>query len=147
VAALENSWLFPLVEAAHLIGVAILVGTSVLVDLRLLGLGLRRLSAAGLARDLEVWTRTGLGVVLLTGPALFGSNIDRYGANPAFLFKLIVLAAALGVHFGVRRPFLERSGGDEGPSDRLARGIAVASTLLWTLVVLGGRGIADFDIY
>ncbi|MFP8875322.1 MAG: DUF6644 family protein, partial [Myxococcota bacterium] len=50
-----SSWLFPVVEAAHLVGLALLGGSLLLVDLRLLGFGLKERSAAYLVDQLRPW--------------------------------------------------------------------------------------------
>ena len=131
---LSNSWLFPVIETIHTIGLAVLIGTIVLVDLRLLGLGVRSQRVSDLAAGLAAWTRAGFAAMLVTGPVLFTSDTTRYLKNPAFAFKMVFLALALIWHFTAhRRP-------------RSPRAAAVVSLALWTLVVLCGRGIADFDV-
>ena len=132
---LKNSWLFPLIQSVHLAGIALLVGTTVLVDLRLLGYALRRYSASEISSRCARWTRAGFAIMLTTGPILFASDVPRYSRNPAFLFKMAVLAAALAFHFTTHQQ-IERRG----------KLVAVISIALWTCVVLGGRAIADFDI-
>ena len=132
---LKNSWLFPAIQSIHLAGIALLVGTIVLVDLRVLGYALGRYSVSEISRRLARWTRAGLGIMLTTGPVLFASDVTRYSRNPAFLIKMAVLLGALTFHFTTHRQ-LERRG-------RLSAYISIA---LWTCVVLGGRAIADFDI-
>jgi len=134
---LKNSWLFPLIEWVHLCGLAVLAGTIMLLNLRLLGLGLRRQPVAQLAGHLAPWTRLGFAIMLTTGPVMFFSDTARYLANGAFRFKMACLALALGAHFTLHRRAV-RSG-----TGRLA---AIVSLVLWTCVVLGGRAIADFDI-
>ncbi len=118
---LENSWLFPLIQSVHLTGIALFVGTTVLSDLRTLGYGTRLESSSG-----------GLALILVTGPILFLANIGRYVSNPAFLFKMAILAAALAFHFTLHR--------------RQSKAAAIVSMILWSAVVLGGRAIADFDV-
>jgi len=128
---LKNSWLFPAIESAHLCGLALLVGTIIPVDLRLLGW--RGFPETRPTR----WTRLGFAIMLTTGPVMFFSDMPRYLANPAFRVKMAVLAAALISHCTVRRNAVRKGSG------RLA---ALLSIALWTCVVLGGRAIADFDI-
>ena len=120
---LKNSLLFPAIQSVHLIGIAMFVGTTILVDLRTLGFGIRRHMEPNLI---------GLAIMLITGPILFLSDVPRYLANPAFVFKMMFLALALGFHFTIHRKHT-----------RLA---AVLSMILWTCVVIGGRAIADFDV-
>ena len=116
---------------------AVLVGTIVLMDLRLLGWGLRRIQIARLAGQLAPWTRAGLAVMLTTGPVMFASDIPRYLANPAFRVKMVLLVAALLSHFTIHRQAVASGEG---------RFAAIVSVVLWSCVVLGGRAIADFDI-
>jgi hypothetical protein len=118
--------LFPILEAIHAMGLALSVGTIVLTDLWLLG-GRERLPAK-LAR----WTWAGFAVMLITGAALFLSNVQRYLHNSGFLVKMGLLALALLSHFTIHRKGT-RSG-------------AVLSLTLWSAVVISARAIADFDI-
>jgi hypothetical protein len=132
---LKNSWLFPVIQSVHLTGIALLVGTIVLVDFRLLGYALTRYSVSEISRRLARWTRAGLAIMLTTGPVLFASDVTRYSRNPAFLFKMAVLVGALAFHFTTHQQIECRG-----------KLVALVSIALWTCVVLGGRAIADFDI-
>src|SRR5262245_16209474 len=125
----------------HIIGLTVLVGTISLVDLRLLGVGMRRHSVSDLGSALAPWTSAGLLTVLITGPLLFGADITRYLKNPAFVLKMVLLAAALAGHLTVHRRVIRK---DATPA--LQKTAAVVSLLLWSGVVLAGRAIADFDI-
>jgi uncharacterized membrane protein len=132
---LKDSWLFPAIQSIHLAGIALLVGSTVMLDLRALGLVLDRHSSPEVAKRFTPWSRTGLAILLITGPVLFASNVPRYVNNPAFVFKMIVLILALIVHFTMRHM-----------AEKHGRLVAIVSIVLWTCVVLGGRAIADFDI-
>jgi hypothetical protein len=123
---LENTWIFPVVESIHVIGLAAFVGTVILQDLRTLS---RRFPDTG---NLKKWTHAGLATMLVTGAAMFLSDTTRYLHNPAFQVKVALLAGALATHFTLRR-----SG---------TRFAAVLSLALWTAVVLAARAIADFDV-
>jgi len=122
---LENSWIFPVVESIHVIGLAAFVGTVVLEDLRTLGLRFPD------TRNLKSWTHAGLAAMLLTGAAMFFSDSSRYLHNPAFRVKVALLVLTLAAHFTVRRS-----------RTRFAAGLSLA---LWTGVVLAARAIIDFD--
>lgn len=141
---MKNSWLFPVIESIHLTGLAVLVGTIVIVDLRLLGFGMLREPISQLARQLAPWTRRGLAIMLVTGPILFSSDIARYSQNPAFRFKMAFLLLALVSHFTIHRGAIARDESRLTPARR--RLAALLSLTLWTCVVIGGRGIADFDL-
>jgi hypothetical protein len=123
---LENTWIFPVVESTHVIGLAAFMGTIVFEDLRTLGLDLPD------ARQLKPWTHAGLALMLLTGAAMFFSDTARYLHNPAFQVKVVILVVALAGHFTLHR--------------RGSRFAAVFSLGLWTCVVLAARAIADFDV-
>ena len=124
--SIENSWLFPIVESIHVMGLAAFVGTVILADLRTLGLNIPDTS------NLKRWTHIGLATMLITGVALFLSDTTRYLHSPAFLVKAAVLVLALAAHFTLRRA-----------GTRFA---AALSLTLWTCVVLAARAIADFDV-
>ena len=132
---LKDSLLFPLIQSIHLTGIALLVGSIVLVDMRVLGYALSGHGVAEISRKLSPCMWTGLAIMLTTGPLLFGADVMRYSQNPAFLVKMATLLAALLFHF----TFHYRT----EPRSKL---VAIVSIALWTSVVLGGRAIADFDI-
>ena len=123
---LKNSFLFPVIQSAHLVGIGFLVGPVVLVDLHVLGFMRRQTD------QLERWMWTGLAMMSITGPLLFLADTARYWSNPAFRLKMVFLMAALVLHFTVQRKPTKPS--------------AVLSIILWSLVVVGGRAIADFDV-
>src|SRR5262245_43697763 len=140
---IKQSWLFPVIQSVHIIGLTVLVGTICLVDLRLLGIGLRRHPLGDLASGLAPWMSVGLLTVLVTGPLLFWSDLARYLNNPAFLLKMGLLGGALAAHFTLHRSAVRN--GDRLQLKR-QRFSAVLSLILWSGVVLAGRAIADFDI-
>jgi hypothetical protein len=127
---LKNSFAFPVIEAAHLCGVALFVGSVVLSDLRRLGWNVADESARELDHGLKPWSHAGLAILLITGPIMLLADWDRYRHNPAAGVKLGLVALALSSYFTPRR----------------GRFAAIASLLSWTAVVLAARAIADFDI-
>ena len=130
-------WAFPLVESLHFIGLALSVGTIAIVDLRLLGIAVRRQSPSELAADLHKWTWMGLALMLTTGPLMFSADAVNYRYNPAFQFKIVCLLLALLFHFTLHR-YATRS-----TTPPLLGNLAGAVSLgLWTCVVAGGRMIA-----
>jgi hypothetical protein len=130
-------WAFPLVESLHFIGLALSVGTITIVDLRLLGIAMRRQSGSELAADLAIWTRIGLALMLITGPLMFSADAVNYHYNPAFRFKMVCLTLALVFHFTIHR-YATRS----ATPSLLAKLAGALSLALWTCVVAGGRMIA-----
>ena len=130
-------WAFPVVESLHFIGMALSVGTIAIVDLRLLGIAMRRHSAGELAADLHRWTLTGLTLMLITGPAMFSADAVNYHHNPAFQFKMACLSLALVFHFT-----LHRGATRSATPSHLAKLAGALSLALWICVVAGGRMIA-----
>jgi hypothetical protein len=117
--------LFSILEAIHVMGLALSVGTTMMVDLCLLGW--REHPNANLNR----FTWAGFAVMLITGAALFLSNVTRYVHNSGFLIKMVILGAAVLAHFTIHR--------------KATRFAAILSITLWSCVVIASRFIADLD--
>lgn len=129
-------WAFPAVESIHFLGFAFLIGTIAMVDLRLLGFGMRQ-QAGELERRLAPWTYAGVAMMLTTGPAMFTSDAVRYYFNPSFRIKMTCLALALLFNFTLHRSIARANS-----SGAAAKFAAFVSLLLWTGVVGAGRMIA-----
>jgi len=127
------------IEVFHLIGLAALAGAVLLVDLRLIGVGLDGVPVARLARAARPWLLGSLALTVASGVLLFVSEPLKCYENPAFWLKLASLTAAL-LFTAVVRPRFTR---DTAPSGaRLAGRLAgVTSLVLWIGVAAAGRGI------
>ena len=126
----KSRWLLPAIEASHLIGYALLIGTMVTVNLRVFGLGIRQQTAPQIARQLAPWTALGLGLSLITGALLFSSDPMKFYSNGAFPFKISFVAAAVTFHFTVHRRAMAASTN--------LKLVAACSLALWLGVVLAG---------
>src|SRR5215475_6790590 len=91
----SNEWAFPLTECFHITSFALSIGTIALVDLRLLGLALKRTSPGQLVKDTSLWTLAGLIIVIVSGLLIFSSDPIRYTYNSGFQFKIAVLVLAI----------------------------------------------------
>jgi hypothetical protein len=132
----SSLFLFPVIESVHLVAFAVLGGTVLLVNLRLLGMAFRSEPVARLAEAAQPWRRGAIFFAIATGSLLFLSEpIKLYYSNP-FWVKIVCLALALGFDFAVRRPML-RTGGD-GFAAKLG---GLVSLCLWAGVAWGGRWI------
>lgn len=132
----DSLWLFPAIEAIHLWGLATLGGTVLVVDLRLLGVGLRGLTIESLARDAKPWLIGALLCMFVTGIPLFLSEAVKCYYNTSFWVKMLALALALAFTFGVRPRVLRIRAEDwRHKSD------AVVSLCLWLTVAAAGRWI------
>src|SRR3989475_12905046 len=99
-----SSWVFPLIGSIHLMGLALIGGALLVVDLRLLGLGLRRQPVAQVARDAERWLLVSLVVLLPTGILQFMCfAATKYYYLTAFWVKMAALSLALVFTFAIRR--------------------------------------------
>ncbi len=135
----SSPWIFPAIATVHLFGLAIIGGAVLLVDLRLLGFGLRRQRAADIVRDADRWLIRGLWIALPTGVLLFMCFATKYYFLTFFWVKLAALFLVLFFTFSVRRNVA--LAGDDGASPARNRVVAVVSLSLWTTVALGGRYI------
>jgi hypothetical protein len=134
-------WVFPVVEAIHICGFTLLVGTVVILDLRLLGISLRSQPVSRLAKELAPWIWTGILIQLTTGPYLFSGDPREYVQIAAFRNKLLFLLAALIFHFTVIRK-ATASAGDAAPLG-WRKPAAVVSLGLWLCVLLAGMWIGN----
>jgi hypothetical protein len=141
-AAIRDSvWMFPTVEAVHLLALAVLGGTVLLVDLRLGGLFLTRQPVAEIARDLQPWMVGSLLIMLGSGAALFSSEALKCYDNGAFWMKMVALALAIAFTFTIRR---RATVVEPGLTPGWSRVIAATSLMLWLGVGIGGRGIGFY---
>ncbi|MBI2188478.1 MAG: hypothetical protein HYU37_15365 [Acidobacteria bacterium] len=132
-------WLFPIVEAFHLIGLAVIGGAILVVDFRLLGLTLRSHSVSRLAHDMQPWVVSSLVLMIVSGIPLFLSEAIKCYYSFAFWTKMTALLGAVLFTFTLRRVV---AGAPEGRySPTWNRAVALTSIALWSTVGWGGRWI------
>jgi hypothetical protein len=141
VAIAESRFAYPIIEGAHLIGLAVSVGLLFMIDLRLMGLFLKRVPVERMLNSLRPYVLGGFAVTFASGVLLFWSSAERMLESPAFAFKLLFLALAginaLAFEFFVAPRHLPRLGQVGLPlSFRFA---GLASLTLWTLTIAFGR--------
>ena len=134
----ESVWLFPAIEAVHLLGLCLLGGALLVVDLRLMGFGLRNQPVALIARSARPWLLAGIAVMLTTGVLLFMSEAVKCYYNPSFRVMITTLPFALLFTFAVRERVASREGFVTSWKSRL---IATVSLMLWLTVAMAGRWI------
>jgi uncharacterized protein DUF6644 len=147
--ALENSsigqtirdsvWLFPFIESFHLLALAVIGGAVLLVDFRLLGLGLKRQPVAVLARDAQPFLIGSLLIMIASGVPLFLSEAIKCYYSFAFWTKMTALALAILFTFTIRRRVTLADEVRIGPL--WSRVVGATSILLWSTVGWGGRWI------
>jgi uncharacterized membrane protein len=141
VAIAESAWIFPTMEAVHVVGLALLVGSIVTFDLHVLGIARRTRPTATLARAILPWTWTGFLLAIATGLVMFVSNATTYVDNKVFLVKMgLLIVAGLNALLFHLHPHGRRftAVGDLTP---LLRTSAAASLSLWVTLVVMGRWI------
>lgn len=129
-----------LVNASHVLGIALLIGSILPLDLRLAG-AFPRTPLPAIAPMLRLMALTGLSLAVITGFALFTANPGEYVTNPAFRIKLLLLAlAVLNAALVTRSTAWAQvlSGASPPPALRL---MAVLSAILWLSTLLAGRWI------
>ncbi len=89
-----ETWWFPLLESIHVIAATFLVGSILMVDLRLLGLAGRSYPVSRITREVLPWTRAAFVLALVTGLGMFITQPARYADNRAFQVKLVLLILA-----------------------------------------------------
>ena len=136
---INNSvWLFPAIEAVHLLGLCLLGGAVLIVDLRLLGAGLKQQTIANVARQIRPWLVGALVVMVTSGTLLFLSEAVKCYYNTSFWVKIITLPIALMFTFFVRERIARNGTIDTTGRTRL---VGAASIVLWFTVAAAGRWI------
>ena len=137
-AVADSVWAFPILEAVHLLGLCLLGGALLVVDLRLLGLGLTGQPVSRLARHARPWLLAGVLLMVATGIPLFLSEAIKVYYNTSFRVKMSALPVALAFTFGVRERVARGEGFDPGPRSRVVGAVSLA---LWFTVAAAGRWI------
>jgi hypothetical protein len=139
----QSLWLFPAIETVHLLGMAALVATITVLDLRLLGWTGKAPPVSKMAARLIPLAWLGFTVQLGTGVLLFSSEAVKIYGNPAFRLKLLLLLLA-GVQALIFQTFVSGKlpAWDDKPSMPVAAKLmGLSSILLWAGVVTAGRFI------
>ena len=147
----ETTWIFhwveshevayPALETIHLFGLTLLLGTTVLLCLRVLGLLMKRQPVAEFSRELSPYTYWGLSLMVVSGLTMFVATAVRCYGNTSFWIKMALFATALLFHFLYFRKLVRRDDASIGASAKVA---AVVTLLLWFGVGAAGRSIGFF---
>jgi len=140
------SWAFSVCETLHFIGLCMLLGALLVIDLRILGF--YRQISINAAMKLIPLAIAGFAINLVTGICFFASDSFNYGQNPMFIFKmgLVVLAGINAIYHEVacKAGLCGLPKGVE--PDRTAKFVAASSLVLWILVITAGRLLPQFGI-
>ena len=131
----ESIWIYPLVQAIHLLFLALFAGSLLIVDLRLMGWGMREQSIAKVARDARPWLLLGLLGLVVTGIPQLMQNAMREYFSDFFWIKMYVLPIALIYTFTIRQRVAMADESRVAPA--MSKLTGLASILLW----IGGVAI------
>jgi hypothetical protein len=130
----ETMWFYPFIQLIHFTGLSLWLSTNVALDLRLMGVGRWRRTAAELAQDLFVLNWIGFCIVVTGGFLLFSASATTYIDNAAFLVKLgMLVPTALVFHVVVQSR--SRTWGRTAELPGVARLAGVIELLLWLSVI------------
>ena len=135
----NSIWAYPTVLTLHTIGLALLVGANAALDLRVLGVG-TAIPVADL-RPLVRWMWIGFWVNALSGVVLLGADATTKATAPMFLIKLGLVVAGVVVVRALDRRLWGPSA-SPGTITPAARGLAVASLVIWGVAIAAGRLMA-----
>ena len=137
----------PIAQSVHILGIAVVMASIVMIDLKFLGLAVPTQNVSEMIRRLMPWTWWALSLNAVTGLLFVLARPNRYFYNPVAEWKFSMLVPAVALAFILHRlnrrekDYWERSAGRRIS----ARILAVVSLVLWTGVVLAGRWIAYSD--
>lgn len=137
----------PIIQTVHILSIAAVMGSVVLIDLRALGFALRSQSVRELTRRLMPWLWCALPLLALSGLVFVFARPQRYLVNPVLGLKFAMLLPAVILAFIFQRMTAKTPELWEQASGRrtLARAIAGVSLVLWMGVAFAGRWIAYAD--
>ena len=133
----ESLWLIPAIWAVHLVGLAAIGGSVLVVDLRLLGTGLMRRSPAEVVADAKPWFVASLALMLATGILLFLTEAVKCCFNNSFEVKIAALVVGVVFTFAVRNRV---AAWNDAPA-WLLKGVGAISLAIWFTVAAAGRWI------
>lgn len=132
-----TTWVFPLAETIHILALSVLLGSVFLIDLRLLGVAIKRWSPAQILEQVRPLMNWAVVIILVTGALLFTAEAPKCFDNAAFGPKMIFLALALIFQYTL----YPSVGSMRTRIPLWGRFLAVTSFGLWFAVAVCGRAI------
>jgi hypothetical protein len=143
IAIRESIWVYPILNVLHCVGILLVAGTIVVVDLRLLGLGMRRSPVSSVIGQVVPWTLGGFAFMFVTGSLLAWSEPVRLYHSLFFPWKLLFLALAglnaFMFHYRIYRGVGMWDSSSITPAR--ARFAGAISILCWICVIAAGRAV------
>lgn len=135
----KSTWAFPVVETFHIVGMTLLLGSVLVLNLSILGVGLKK--PAELARDVRPFLLLGLGTMLCTGIPMFMTSAGYYAPNPAFKIKMSLLLCAMLLQLAIHKVPGMYTG------RLIGKVTAFFALLCWFTVAYAGRAIAFPNLF
>jgi hypothetical protein len=137
---ISNSiWLFPFVETIHILAMAIMFGGLLVLNLKMMGLTMKRQQLPMLADTLRPFINWGVVIMLLSGYAMFASGPMKYYTNDGFKVKMAALLAVLIFQYTVYSGTLKKD--DQQRSSGAGLIVGLLNFAMWFLVGAAGRAI------
>jgi hypothetical protein len=140
----DSSWIFTALETAHIFALIVVVGSTSVLDLRLLGVAFKDYTFSRLAGYFLPWTWSGFALQVITGVTMFAPEATKMYDNRAFRIKILLIGLA-GANAFLFHSLAFKSVGrwEKEPIAPLsARFAGIASIVLWFAIVGAGRWIA-----
>jgi hypothetical protein len=140
----ESLWAEPIVETIHVLTLTLFLGFAVMLDMRLLGVVLKRRRMSEVLAQFNPWLLAGFAVMIVTGVLLFCGDPISFWSTTFFKVKMIMLALA-GLNVLIFNATIGRKVAQWDLDPRTpgqAKIAAVVSLVLWVLIIAAGRGIA-----
>ena len=139
----DSIWIYPTANLTHILGLALLVGSILILDVRLLGLG-RWITVDALSRLVTPFSIIGIVLSVLSGSILFSADAAALAIHPTFRLKMVFLAIAIANAVLFRWLWQQKLAAWTGDVPAPARLQAGVSGLAWLSVATCGRLIAYF---
>jgi hypothetical protein len=139
----EGAWSFSLIESTHALGIILMAGTIMILDLRLVGLTLRKERVSDIAQQVLPWTWIGFALMFITGSLLVWAETVKCYKSTFFRIKLVLLLLAAVNALAFHRTMYRAVSGwehSEIPPPR-ARLAGLLSLTLWITIIAAGRAM------
>lgn len=138
--AIRTSGQIPVIQSLHIVALALLVGSALMLDLRLAGVFARDVSAGDVVRRYLPWLGFAMAGMVASGSLLVIAEPNRVLTNPLFWPKMGLLLAAIVLTLVARLPFLRRD--FDLDASGLIKLSAWLSLAIWVATITCGRWIA-----
>jgi len=140
----ESLWAEPIVETIHVLTLTLFLGFAVMLDMRLLGVAMKRRRMSEVLGQLNPWLFGGFAVMIVTGVLLFSGDPVAFYSTTVFKVKMILLVLA-GLNVLLFNATIGRKVAEWDLSPRTPGGAklaAIVSLVLWVMIIAAGRWIA-----